>query len=448
MLIFVITNISVSVVLYIALVKLRNVPGKAVEAIALVTLMVAFTSAITLLVPNFALSAIISNTSLIIIMTVGTNIKVKLLSLSAVYAIFVLIIVLQATNLISASLSLIYLVAPGFVPIGRYAVMDSTIVQVVYIVLIFAVSYPVSKKLGRYLHSRISVYDEALKRKLSTYLLFGALVTLFVFFVHLFLRYATADTAVLTLSYAVTLTLGFGYLMFAIFAFSDKMRMELDLRHKDELLQSLKDYTERVDSVSLELRLFRHDHLNLMAGFNNYVENQDWDGLKGYYIKYMVTFTESSSIGDSIVNKLNKIQIPEVRSILLAKCIQAQRQGIRTWVETRDSVTVSGDDILLDLCRIVGVLIDNALEACHDIENAEVRILAIKEPEGLLLAFENTCPAPPPIHDIFKKSFSTKGGSRGLGLYKASLILAQNDRITLDTSAKDGAFTQVLRIAE
>jgi len=317
----------------------------------------------------------------------------------------------------------------------------------IYLCLIFLISYTISRKYGNYLYEKIRIFDDTLKKKLAQYLLYGAVITLAVFFVLIFLRYVLADEAILTLVYALALAISFTYLIFATFAFANSTRMEIELRHKEELMHNLQAYTVRVDSISQKLQNFKHDNMNMMLGFGKSMEAGDWGGLRDYYKEYMAAFTQSVSENDAIVKKLKNIHIPPLTSILLAKYVQAQQQNTEMWVEVADTITIPDNDyILLDICRIAGILLDNALEACKDVKDAEVRFLAMNEDSGPMFVFENTCHKPPPINELYRKGFSTKGTSRGLGLHNAAQILAKNPRVTIETNAVNGAFVQKLRV--
>ena len=444
------SQLFVSLILYVIFTNIRKNLLDRKEALIAIPIMTAISVVTIIFVHAVALSAVIINSLHVVTLALLAHRKNKILSLSIVYGLLAVIISLMAANVTNVILSVVHILTDGFIDIGLDAVTGNIVMTIIYIIFVFVIGFAISKRPGIYLYKRLRPLDEELKRKLSIYILYGATITLGIFFVHTFLRYAIDDFTILTLSYAVTLAIGFAYLVFAIFAFADNIRMELDLRHKDELLKTLQSYTERVDSISTELKQFRHDHRNLMLGFHTYIAEQNLGGLKEYYDKYITEFTTSSDAKNIFMESLNMIQIPEVKSILSAKCVQAEQQGVDVdiVVEVRDSVTVKDAYILLDLCRVVGILLDNAVEACQEVEGAVVRILVTNKDNNAYFVFTNTCATLPPINDIFNKGFSTKGDGRGLGLYKVSQILAQNNHITLNTNAKKGFFIQELTVSD
>ena len=415
----------------------------------LIVLVVVMVNIITYIsIPLFEVGSIVSNIAFIILLTVASYRVVKILPLCAVYALFTVIISLLAGNLAGVLVALAHIITEGNVPLRRFTVENDTVMLSIYLLLTFIIGYTISRKYGNYLQKETRTFDDSLKRKLAQYLLYGAVITLAVFFVLIFLRYVVADEAIQTLVYALALAISFTYLIFATFAFAKNTLLEVELLHKEELMHNLQAYTQRVDSVSQELQSFKHDNMNMMLGFGESIETGDWEGIREYYNDYMATFALSISVSDAIIKKLKDIHIPPLSSLLLAKFVQAKQQETEMWIEVEGIIPMPVSDImLLDLCRIAGILVDNALEACNGVKGAEVRVLATTNNIGSILVFENTCNSPPPINEIFSKGFSTKGDSHGRGLHNVAQIIASNQHLNLETSISNGVFSQKLIIS-
>jgi hypothetical protein len=60
---------------------------------------------------------------------------------------------------------------------------------------------------------------------------------------------------------------------------------------------------------------------------------------------------------------------------------------------------------------------------------------------------QNTCPNPPPVSLIFEKGYTTKQNGEGLGLYTASTLVNENDKLFLSTHIDELCFTQKLIIS-
>ena len=396
--------------------------------------------------PSFELTTIAYLVIAVAMLSAVSQRKTKIMPLSIVCAIFSVIIMLLSANITGAVIIFIYLLSQGNIAIGR-DIQNDAVMSLIYIGITFVISFIISHLFGNYLKRKLAIFDSTLKRKLAIYLLYGTVITLLVYFILIFFRYMIDDEIILTFAYSIALSTSFIYLMFATFAFANNTRLELELRHKEELAQNLQKYAEQVDSVSQEMQRFKHDNLNLMLGFSQLLENRDIDSLQSYYDKYMDTFKKSIAVSDAIAKKLELIQIPTLVGILLAKCVQAKQQNTEMWLEVDEIITIPNIDYVpLDLCRVAGILLDNALEACKGVVGAEVRVSAMSMDNYTSFIFTNTCHTPPPINKMFEKGFSTKGNSRGTGLYSATQIVASNRHLVLDTEIEKGTFVQMLKI--
>ncbi|ODC71721.1 hypothetical protein BB622_08560 [Listeria monocytogenes] len=101
----------------------------------------------------------------------------------------------------------------------------------------------------------------------------------------------------------------------------------------------------------------------------------------------------------------------------------------------------------IDLCKVVGILLDNAVEAALTCENPVIRIAFVKKGDSIIIVFANSLPVNmPPIYKIFEEGFSTKGEGRGLGLASLREIMKKYSHVALDTKVTDREVIQELEI--
>jgi len=433
--------------LYLVFVNVRKVSFNKKEALLILSATIITGVTLGYFIVEFAFLGVAINFSSVVILTIIANIKTKILSLSLLYAILTQIIAILSATLTATIFSIIYILNPEVLALGREAVMDNFILALLYFVIMFAISYIISRKLGIAFHNRISLFDDILKRKLSIYLLSGAIITLMLFFINTFLHDFIADLAILTLAYAISLSICFTFLVFALFAFASSIQKDLELNYKIKQLQDLKLYTQNIETIATEMRTFKHDHKNLMLIFKSHIENQDWNGIQEHYDKYMGEFKASADTMDTYMDKLSHIKTPELKTILFVKFLQAQQLGIDATLEINEKITIPKGYNLLDICRISGIFIDNAIEACTGVDGATICLLVSMSDDIVHFVLRNTCHNPPPLNQIDKKGFTTKGGVRGLGLYTVSKLLSKNKHLFLQTKISNGYFTQKLQIS-
>ena len=100
------------------------------------------------------------------------------------------------------------------------------------------------------------------------------------------------------------------------------------------------------------------------------------------------------------------------------------------------------------LTRILGILLDNAIEASKECNQKIVNVSFQNNQDKQLIIIENTYLAKGiSTKKIFEKNFTTKKDNSGLGLWKISKILSKNKNLHLYTDAGKDFFTQQLEIS-
>ena len=84
---------------------------------------------------------------------------------------------------------------------------------------------------------------------------------------------------------------------------------------------------------------------------------------------------------------MSYVHVQEVKSILIAKFMMAQEMGINVAFETRTLI----DFILMDtidFIRIMGIILDNAVEEVMDLKEGILRVGLLKVVQTLFLLFK------------------------------------------------------------
>jgi two-component system sensor histidine kinase AgrC len=141
------------------------------------------------------------------------------------------------------------------------------------------------------------------------------------------------------------------------------------------------------------------------------------------------------------LEQLSHMKIPEVKSILYIKIIEAEKHKIPFELEIKwdiDNLPIQP----VDIARILGILIDNAIES-----GTCISVAFIKQDTLTTIIIDNkTKEACENLSSINQLGNSTKGQSRGIGLYNVHQILSHYDNVTISTRSADYSFTQTLEI--
>jgi len=222
-------------------------------------------------------------------------------------------------------------------------------------------------------------------------------------------------------------------------------------RSAEKQAQVLAEYTKTLEADYNEMRKFRHDHLSLLHGFAGFIGDDNQEGIKEYLRENLAIAEKSLKALDKNVEDLQTINIPELKGLLAVKFAGAQSEGI----EVRIDIAQPVEDIPLertDLCRIAGIMVDNAVEELlYSGKNYERKLIEfgiILSDSDVLIVCTNNCKDTPPIEEIFKENYSTKGSGRGLGLYNLKQICkkAGNAWVSAHTQDRD-TFTVAITVA-
>ena len=222
----------------------------------------------------------------------------------------------------------------------------------------------------------------------------------------------------------------------------------LDEKFKNTEYSTLKKYVSEIEESSYELRRFKHDYMNILSTLGDYINNKDMDGLSEFFNNDLLPESEKALKNDKRLYLLSHINIPPLKSLISNKIIQAINNNIDALVEVSDDINNVPVDIL-DLCRILGIFLDNAIEAASMSPNKFIHFAAITTDSEIIFVIRNSCPKnTSPIYKLYEEGFSTKGKNRGLGLTSIrNLIDEKYENILLNTSMKNCVFTQEIRIS-
>jgi two-component system sensor histidine kinase AgrC len=158
---------------------------------------------------------------------------------------------------------------------------------------------------------------------------------------------------------------------------------------------------------------------------------------------------ESNKIIDKYryLSLLRHIKISALKALISSKIISAYSRGIETQIEIIDDIYELSMSTI-DICRIIGILMDNAIEAVDLCDKKNVQIAIVKNDDSIIFIINNSClEDTPPVYKVYEENFSTKGNGRGIGLKTVRHIINEKyDNVILNTKIKSCVFKQELII--
>ena len=210
--------------------------------------------------------------------------------------------------------------------------------------------------------------------------------------------------------------------------------------------QQQQAYVQMLEQIQDDVRGFRHDYQNMLAGLYLQAQQGDVAGLQEQLHKKLNYFDENLSEQIRRTSALANIRVVAVKSLLVVKMMEIQGKRIPFHMEVFHPVEQLGVDTE-DFCRMLGILLDNAVEAAELAEKPYIDVTFVNMDATLQVSVRNTFGSDaPPLSMIWVDGFTTKGSGRGTGLATLKRIVNRYDNAMTHTSLSEGHFIQQLTI--
>ncbi|MBV5133664.1 GHKL domain-containing protein [Staphylococcus epidermidis] len=246
--------------------------------------------------------------------------------------------------------------------------------------------------------------------------------------------------------YAIIFVSVIVFLSLVILLLSAFALREMKYKRKLQEIEAYYEYTLRIESINNEMRKFRHDYVNILTTLSDYIREDDMPGLRKYFDEHIVPMKDKLKTRSIKMNGIEKLKVREIKGLITTKIIQAQEKRIPISIEVPDEIDRI-DMNTVELSRIIGIIVDNAIEASENLEEPLINIAFIDNEESVTFIVMNKCSEDiPKIHELFEQGFSTKGDNRGLGLSTLKELTDSNENVLLDTVIENGYFVQKVEI--
>nr|WP_251859885.1 GHKL domain-containing protein [Clostridium sp. Marseille-Q2269] len=232
-----------------------------------------------------------------------------------------------------------------------------------------------------------------------------------------------------------------------VYYYDKGVEYRVKLIRETEEKNEIKEYSHMVEDMYSETRRFKHDYMNMLVPLKEYIDSEDMKSLREFFYNNIIDMDKSIKWSNSNIDKLKYIKVSALKAILSTKLIKALSMNIDISVNIVENIEYVQMNVM-DLCRIIGILMDNAIEASIACEHPKISIVVANKNNYVVIAIHNNFFGEKPlIHKIYKEGFSTKGKRRGLGLYTVKNIIdTKYGNIFLDTSIEGNTFIQEIWI--
>ena len=207
-----------------------------------------------------------------------------------------------------------------------------------------------------------------------------------------------------------------------IFVLLEYLLQRIMKREEDKTIiyqnKLMKQQMDEIENIYMTMRGWRHDYHNHLQSLKGYLSLNKVDQMKNYLNELE---TDLDSI-DTLYHSGNL----QLDSILNAKLAIAEKGQIRIHCDASIPPQLHVSD--LDLCVILGNLLDNAIESCRKIKNPDERFIRVYI--GILkkqLYISITNATSETVKQRTDHYFTTKRGDHGHGLKRVDQVVKKYD---------------------
>lgn len=221
----------------------------------------------------------------------------------------------------------------------------------------------------------------------------------------------------------------------------------IKIQEQDSQITTLETYNKTLSIMYDNIRGFRHDFGNIVQALNGYVECENQEGIKRMSNSLMQEFKQVNNMEILDPNVINNSAI---YSIITNKYYLAQQNNITMDIQIMMNFKEI-EKYTYEICRILGILLDNAIEAAKQCEEKIINVRFVRDYRANrnLIIIENSFNnIDIDIDKIFEKGYTSKKDSssdHGLGLWNVRKILEKIEKFNLFTTTED-LFCQQLEI--
>lgn len=213
----------------------------------------------------------------------------------------------------------------------------------------------------------------------------------------------------------------------------------------DSLIEFMNSYEEKID----ELRIQSHENKNQLLNIKSKIIDKDKNKNIIEYIDSILN--EKIQLDKGKYSKLKYLPSNGFKGMFYYKISKAEELGIKISINISAGIKKSvlhnmNAEDYKQLCRIIGVYLDNAIEASAISNEKLLGIEIYLNNNDVDIIISNSYLGEVDIKNVNEKGYSTKGNSHGYGLSLVKTILENSDIFSSETTTCNGIYTQKLNI--
>lgn len=307
--------------------------------------------------------------------------------------------------------------------------ISTTIVGILLIIMVYIIRKPLRNLI------KIKI-DDNKQITIYTILTLGCIVILF---------YTIVKNVLITENVVIGILIMIIFVVILYSLMKQKLENNKILEKYDKLLEFIKKY----EIIIEEQREIRHESKNQLITVKSKVLNKE-DGEE--IIKYVDSLlNDHKGYREDKYVMFQYLPSNGIKGLFYYKAMEAEEKEINLSIRISERVENSvlselETEDFKQLGRLVGVYLDNAIEASCSSEERKLGIEIYKHKEDVIIIISNTYSGEIDEESLGKVRYSTKGNNHGYGLLLVNKILSKSDKFISEHKITDKLFVQKLVI--
>lgn len=341
------------------------------------------------------------------------------------------IIILMLSDLLVLLFLIVILQMPKETIYTSFAgsVLGNVCTNIIMLLIIYLLRKPLKKLLG---------YSFSTNKKIIIVSIVTITITVYFFF-KIIAGYKVNNSVI---SYLMCMI---AFITILLTLYREKIENESIIKKYDELLDVMKTYEVDIENQ----RTLIHENRNELMTIRSKAIDKN---ASKEFIEYM-----DSVIGDKVSTSISKYSkfthLPSngLKGFFYYKSMEAERRGIKVSANVSKKIENSflkdlDTKTYKDLARLIGVYLDNAIDASEKSEDKKLGIEIYLIKENIKIIITNTFSNDVDLSKIGKERYTTKGKNHGHGLLLVSSIIRNNNRFIAKTKVDQNLYIQELTI--
>jgi len=285
-------------------------------------------------------------------------------------------------------------------------------------------------------------YDKTIKTisLISSLIILISYGYLMLMFKHLDLRLSYLKT-ILILSMTIIIFVVIG----TVFLILSHLK-EIKINTEKKQIMERNTYIKELERKNNELRRFKHDYKNFLLSLSTSLNSNN---VNNDAIQKLLKYADTNIDSNLTVENSNLYHMNDelIRGIIITKLMLAKDKNIKTNFEIEQNTSIP-KEFSVEVTRILGILLDNAIDACSQTDNPELDFALVSFDDHIEFIVKNSIANKSDIDlgKIYNNGYTTKNNHSGLGLSTVKKMIDANSKMLLQTKIDDKFFTIILTV--